>query len=240
MNEFLDTNSPWHRLLYYGLEFFGRYYSTYRGFVIENKDPDNQNRVKVVVPGINPNTAIGTWAYPKDSWGGKDYGVSLLPQIGDMVFVEFQYGDTEVPLWTHAGWGHHEKPEELIPTTNYGFKTPKGTLVVIEDADDGQVLVKYRGKEYWLVKKELIELESKGINLGKDANEQAVLGNKLEDKMNSILDKMDSLCELLSTHSHPSQGSPPTQATQFILLQQQFKGIATSLKEILSGVVKLK
>lgn len=238
-----EDESPWYKLIHYGLEFFGRYYSTYRGFVIDNNDPDNQNRIKVIVPGINPNTLKGTWAYPRNSWGGKDYGVTLLPQIGDMVMVEFQHGETEVPLWSHASWGTNEKPEELKPVTNYGFKTPKKNLVVIEDGeteDDGRVLVKFKtGKEYYLISKDLFELESKLIKLGKDGDEQAVLGNTLKNQLENILNKMEEITTTLSTHSHPTNGSPPTEAPKFIIMSGEIKTMVQQLIKILSNKVKL-
>ena len=238
-----EFDSPWFKLIHHGLEFFGRYYSNYRGFVLSNEDPQNQNRLFVVIPGINPNTKKGTWAYPKNSWGGKDYGVSMLPLKNDMVFIEFQHGDTEVPIWSHAGWALDEKPEELKPTTNYGFKTPKGNLVVIEDGEsdtDGRILVKSKtGKEYFLISKELFELEAKEIKLGKDGDEAAVLGDTLKDQLNTILDLVSDMATTLSTHSHPSNGTPPTEAPKFITMITQVQSMISKLTLLLSTKVKL-
>lgn len=241
-----ESESPWYKLIHFGLEFFGRYYSNYRGFVVDNNDPSHQNRIKVVIPGINPNTKIGRWAYPKNNWGGKDYGTSMLPQVNDMVIIEFANGDPETPFWSHAGYGLDEKPEELKPITNYGFKTPKKNLIVIEDGEtttDGKILVKFKtGKEYYLIGKELFELEAKLIKLGKNGDEWAVLGETLLKKLDSLITQLEQNQTLLQNHTHTTNAGPSGPAIQLPALEEiktEFKDIRVSLNEALSNKVKL-
>lgn len=238
-----ESESPWFKLIHYGLEFFGRYYSNYRGFVLDNNDPDNQNRLKVVIPSLNPNTKKGVWAYPKNSWGGKGYGVSMVPMLNDMVIIEFEHGDTECPMWSHASWGTDEKPDELKPLTNYGFKTPRKNLIVIEDGvsdSDGKILVKFKtGKEYYLISKDLFELESKEIRLGKNKDEAAVLGDTLKSQLNDILDLVSDMNTTLATHSHPSDGAPPAEAADFTGNILKVKDMITNLTKLLSKKVYL-
>lgn len=226
------SDSIWYRLIHYGLEFFGRYYSSYRGFVVDNDDPDGMNRVKVVLPTIHPYDNIGEWAYPINNWGGENYGTHCLPQKGDMVWISFEHGNPDFPLWQHAGYATNEKPEEFSSPDIYGFKTPKGNLVIIDDADEGKILIKYKsGKEYFLTQKDLIELESAGlIKLGKNGDEFALMGNTTKEKL-------DMLLNLIMTHTHPTttEGTPtgvPTNVTDFTQLK-------STLPDILSKKVKL-
>jgi hypothetical protein len=225
-------DSIWYRLIHYGLEFFGRYYSSYRGFVVDNEDPEGMNRVKVIMPTIHPYDKVGEWAYPINNWGGENYGSHCLPQKGDMVWLSFEHGNPEFPLWQHAGYATGEKPEEFNSSNVYGFKTPKGNLVIIDDADEGKILIKYKsGKEYFLTQTDLIELESAGlIKLGKNGDEFALMGNTTKNKL-------DVLINLILTHTHPviTEGAPtgpPVNASDFTQLK-------SSLSDILSEKVKL-
>lgn len=240
------SDSLWHKLTHYGLEFFGLFYSNYRGFVIDNKDPKNLNRVKVIIPAINPDDKEGTWAYPKNTWGGKDYGTNLLPLVNDMIWIEFEHGNTDCPVWSHAGYGRDEKPEEFSETTNYGFKTPKKNLIIIEDGEtetDGKILVRFKsGKEYFLIEKELFELEATEIKLGKNGDEQAVLGNTLFEKLTDLLNKLEINQNILLTHTHTTNAGPsgpPIQGPHFTNIKAGLTSIKNSLSVILSNKVKL-
>ena len=85
-----------------GLEGIGRFYSTYRGIVINNEDPLKLNRLQIEVPDI---TQTLVWAYPKGQPGPLQSGAKYLtPEINDVVFVEFQSGDPNYPLWSYCGW----------------------------------------------------------------------------------------------------------------------------------------
>lgn len=241
-----ETDSPWYKLMHYGLEFFGLYYSSYRGFVLDNDDPKKMNRIKVTIPAINPNDRVGIWAYPKNNWGGKDYGTNLLPLNKDMVFIEFDNGNSECPIWSHAGYALGEKPEEFNETTSYGIKTPNKTLIIVEDGKsqvDGKILVKFKsGEEYFLIEKNLFELEANRIKLGKNGDEQAVLGNTLMSKMEDILSKLEITHNILTTHTHTTNAGPsgpPIQSSQLINIKQGLTSIKNNLQTMLSNKVKL-
>lgn len=66
-----------------GLEGIGRFYSTYRGIVINNEDPLKLNRLQIEVPDI---TQTLVWAYPKGQPGPLQSGAKYLtPEINDVV-----------------------------------------------------------------------------------------------------------------------------------------------------------
>ena len=90
-----------------GLEFYQRYYSCYRGSVLDNNDPKKLGRIKVSVPQIYGGQNYDYWAYPK-AIGGKGWGVLALPKIGDPVYVEFEQGDVRRPLWSFSWWLENE------------------------------------------------------------------------------------------------------------------------------------
>jgi len=240
------TDSLWYKLAMHGLEFFGLYYSSYRGFVLDNNDPEGLGRIKVSVPSINPNDKLGSWAFPKNIWGGKDYGVQVLPLINDMVWVEYEHGNSLIPIWSHAGYALDERPSEFDKTTNYGFKTPKKNIIIIEDGitdADGKILVKFKtNKEYFLIEQDKFELESSLIKLGKNGDEWAVLGETLKSKLESIIEKIEINQNILSTHTHTTNAGPsgpPIQSSAIVNIKAGLTSIKNSLSQILSGKVKI-
>ncbi|MFY9720117.1 MAG: phage baseplate assembly protein V [Candidatus Cybelea sp.] len=82
-----------------------RYYGIYRATVVENVDPMFLGRLLVIVPdvgGITPST----WAMPCVPIAGKQMGVFVVPQLGAGVWVQFEGGDPDYPVWTGGWWGN--------------------------------------------------------------------------------------------------------------------------------------
>lgn len=119
-----------------GLEILGRYYSTYRAFVVDNEDPKNLGRLKVRIPSLTKNSTVEAWIYPKGAYAGTGYGFHFIPSIGDLVYLEFEYGDLKRPLWIHGYHGRDEIPEELNKPNQYWIKTPKGYLILMDEANE--------------------------------------------------------------------------------------------------------
>jgi hypothetical protein len=76
-----------------------RYFGKYRGMVINNIDPIQMGRLMVQVPDISGLIPL-TWAMPCFPVTGKQMGVYVLPQIGAGVWIEFEQGDPDYPIWT--------------------------------------------------------------------------------------------------------------------------------------------
>lgn len=81
-----------------------RFYGKYRGIVVNNVDPMQIGRLQVSVPDVN--TAIpGTWAMPCMPITGVQSGAYLVPQIGAGVWVEFEQGNPDYPIWVGGFYG---------------------------------------------------------------------------------------------------------------------------------------
>ena len=46
-----------------------------------------------------------TWAMPCVPIAGKQEGVYMVPQIGAGVWIEFEQGDPDYPIWVGGFWG---------------------------------------------------------------------------------------------------------------------------------------
>lgn len=165
----MTLKEVFNNILYYGLESIGKYYSSYRGYVVDNEDPDGVGKLQVKIPSITNNRIHPSWAYPKTQWGGNDYGMQLLPAKGELVWVEFEHGDTRFPIWNFAHRTEGDKPEEFTSSKIYGFKSPKGQTIIIDDVNENIII--NHGNNAGLVK--VIELTE--------------MLNKNEAKMNELL-----------------------------------------------------
>ncbi len=81
-----------------------KYYGKYRGTVINNVDPLQIGRIQVMVPDVS-NLVPTSWAMPCVPLAGKQEGTFFVPQIGAGVWVEFEQGDPDYPIWVGGFWG---------------------------------------------------------------------------------------------------------------------------------------
>jgi len=187
-----------------GLEKFGIYYSKYRGIVTSIEDPDNLHRIQVQVPQIYGTSTLDYWVWPIGVYSGKDWGVQLLPRVGDMVWVEFEFGNPRRPLWSH---GYRGKGDFIGPYfTNkevIGIKTKAGHEIIIDDSNSLLRIVSAGGM--------VIDL-SDVIHLGNadgEGHEPAVLGNTEQEKWEEIIDIL--MAAEINTQLGPQGFLPDTQ-----------------------------
>ncbi|MCZ4312671.1 phage baseplate assembly protein V [Comamonadaceae bacterium G21597-S1] len=81
-----------------------RYLGKYRGMVLNNIDPMQQGRLQVQVPDV-AGLAPASWAMPCVPVAGLQNGMFALPMIGSGVWVEFEQGNADFPIWTGCFWG---------------------------------------------------------------------------------------------------------------------------------------
>lgn len=83
------------------------FYGKYRGTVVQNIDPESRGRLMCTVPdvlGLVPTTWAECCA-PLAGPTGPPMGVYLVPPIGAGVWVEFEQGDPNKPIWTGCRFG---------------------------------------------------------------------------------------------------------------------------------------
>ena len=81
-------------------KFFGKY----RGTVVNNVDPMQIGRIQVMVPDVS-NVMLSSWAMPCVPVAGMNMGMFTVPVIGAGVWVEFEQGDPDYPIWAGCYWG---------------------------------------------------------------------------------------------------------------------------------------
>jgi uncharacterized protein involved in type VI secretion and phage assembly len=81
-------------------QFFGKY----RGTVFNNVDPMQMGRIQAIVPDVT-NAIPTSWALPCLPMTGIQAGVFTVPAIGAAVWMEFEQGNSDYPIWTGGFWG---------------------------------------------------------------------------------------------------------------------------------------
>jgi uncharacterized protein involved in type VI secretion and phage assembly len=83
-----------------------KFYGKHRGVVLNNRDPMQKGRLLVEVPDVLGPTA-SAWAeacVPLAGPTGLPMGVYLAPPIGTQVWIEFERGDPDYPIWVGCLW----------------------------------------------------------------------------------------------------------------------------------------
>ena len=79
------------------------YLGKYRGIVSDNKDPFFIGRVRAKVKDLG-DEEFG-WAMACTPFAGKGAGFFAIPDVGVGVWIEFEHGDPEYPIWSGCWWG---------------------------------------------------------------------------------------------------------------------------------------
>jgi uncharacterized protein involved in type VI secretion and phage assembly len=135
----------------------GNYFGKYRATVVENDDPDKRGRLKLRIPGALGTDVVSGWALPCVPYGGvADQGFFFIPEIDAAVWVEFEEGKLDYPIWVGTFWakpgGNSEVPKPNAvdgteesdvqsPPTRKIIKTLKGHTIQLEDADDNDMIM---------------------------------------------------------------------------------------------------
>ncbi len=105
------------------------YYGKYRGQVANNVDPMQLGRVQVSVPAVLGDGRL-SWAMPCVPFAGSQVGFFAIPPVGANVWVEFEGGDPDYPIWGGCFWGTGEVPASPAVAQVKMIKTDSITLTL--------------------------------------------------------------------------------------------------------------
>ncbi|MEA3064219.1 MAG: hypothetical protein QOJ27_654 [Sphingomonadales bacterium] len=91
------------------------HFGKFRGEVLNVLDPFGLGRIQVSVPGLLDNSTMA-WAMPCLPGAGPSVGFFTIPPVGAKVWVEFERGDLDYPIWSGGFWGSGETPAPMGPT----------------------------------------------------------------------------------------------------------------------------
>ena len=107
-----------------------RFYGKYRGKVADNIDPLFLGRILPIVPAVSELPL--TWATPCVPYAGPEVGFCAIPPIDANVWIEFEGGDPDYPIWTGCFWEEGQTPLGQLDPETFIFKTTSTTMVIRE------------------------------------------------------------------------------------------------------------
>lgn len=116
----------------------GQYFGKYRGTVINNVDPEMRGRLLVSVTDVL-SLVPSTWAEPCLALAGPTgppMGVYMVPPIGAGVWVEFEQGNSDYPIWSGCRWG---APSDVPPLAHAGL--PISPNIVMQTAGQNSLVI---------------------------------------------------------------------------------------------------
>jgi hypothetical protein len=166
-----------------------RFFGKYRGVVVDNEDPARLGRLRLSVPSVFGPDVVTGWASPCVPYGGAaGQGLFLVPERQAGVWVEFEEGDLEFPVWVGTYWskpgGDSQVPRpndadgaeadepQAVPTCKT-IKTGKKHTLQFEDADGAERILLREG-----VKGHIVTLDADGITVADATGNKAVLGGE--------------------------------------------------------------
>lgn len=112
-----------------------RCFGKYRGTCLSTDDPAVWGRIQVRVADVRGAEVVG-WAMPCVPLAGSQVGMLALPTVGAAVWVEFERGDPDRPIWVGGFWRDGEMPDPLadIAPGGVAIRTASGATVSATDA----------------------------------------------------------------------------------------------------------
>ncbi|SFE85979.1 phage baseplate assembly protein V [Nitrosomonas sp. Nm166] len=121
-------------------QFFGKY----AGIVDQNIDPYGKGRLLVKVPNVFGDNTV--WATPCVPYAGPNVGFFAMPPKGADIWVEFEAGDPNHPIWSGCYWKNdNSAPVSVSPLADKKkvIKTDNCTLTLDDTLGNGGVIIEY-------------------------------------------------------------------------------------------------
>jgi uncharacterized protein involved in type VI secretion and phage assembly len=139
------------------------FYGKFRGTVTDIQDPNGIGRIKANVPDVTGSLDTG-WALPSFPATGSSMGVLALPAIGTGVWIEFEHGDSEHPVWSGCWYDKaSDVPQSALtsPDQKIIIQTTGGHSILIDDtAGSGGITLQTSGGQKIVLSSQGIEIDN--------------------------------------------------------------------------------
>jgi hypothetical protein len=162
-----------------------QYFGKYRGKVVDNQDPAKRGSIQVRVPAVLGEVSV--WALPCVPYAGPKVGFYAIPPVDAAVWVEFEGGRLDYPIWSGCFWAEGEIESADADPKVFFFRTPAGFIRMKEA--DGTIEIETDGGTSIVMSATEIKVDGKTIKntAGGSATELGAAGF---DAMNGALKVM--------------------------------------------------
>jgi uncharacterized protein involved in type VI secretion and phage assembly len=116
------------------------FYGKYRGVVTDNGDPDNLGRIRARVPDVLGENESG-WAMPSVPYAGNQVGLFLIPEANTSVWIEFEHGDPDYPIWSGCFWATGEMPVTPASADKKVLRTAAGKITFDDTSGSNSITI---------------------------------------------------------------------------------------------------
>ena len=140
------------------------YLGKFRGVVTDTRDPLQLGRLRARVPDVFGDRESG-WALPAAPYAGKGVGFFMIPPVEASIWMEFEHGDPDYPIWTGCFWGNGEVPASPANAEIKMIKTEAARITLNDTSGANSILIETTSGMK-------VEINTTGIeiNNGKGAN----------------------------------------------------------------------
>ena len=162
-----------------------RYFGKYRGKVVSTEDSTKKGMLQVQVPSVLGDKNV--WAMPCVPYAGDQVGFFALPPVGAAVWVEFEAGQIDHPIWSGCFWQDNEI-DGADAVEGIAFWKTKGVKIHI-DNDNGTLEIETSGGAKITMKSDGIKIEAPEVELSGNGGSAKVSASGF-DAMNGALTAM--------------------------------------------------
>jgi hypothetical protein len=130
------------------------YYGKYRGIVTDVDDPQNLCRIRARVDNVLDGQQTG-WAVPASPFAGDGHGMVMLPAVGSGVWIEFEAGNLDFPIWSGGWWASGQRPDPQGAKLRV-IVSETGNQVILDDDSDEVRIVHNGGPEIKISGSEIV------------------------------------------------------------------------------------
>jgi len=163
------------------------YHGKYRGIVSDNQDPLQRGRIRAYVPDVFGSQESG-WAWPCLPFAGDKMGFFAVPPVQASIWMEFEGGDPDYPIWTGCRW----EDAKDMPALPSSYKNAPGSVVLIctlgghsilldDDKNSGGITLTTSGGQKIVINSQGIEIDNgNGAKIELKNNQVSINGGALE------------------------------------------------------------
>ena len=158
-----------------------QYFGKYRGIVKAIDDPEKRGRIQAAVEDVFGKGETSGWALPALPYAGKESGLFLIPPLDTNVWIEFENGDPEYPVWTGCFWPDNEVPAANGSPDIKVWKTAQCMIRLDDTSGSSSITIEVSGGMKIVINNDGIELNNgKNAVIKLNNNTVSINGDALE------------------------------------------------------------
>lgn len=157
-----------------------QYFGKYRAKVQNVKDPEKRGRIRVLCPKVL-GEAVSNWCEPCVPVAYNFGGDFAIPKVGETVWVEFEAGDVNKPVYTGGWWCTNGAPSNPYDVSTRYIEW-NGCTIKMRGSD----LTLSTGDSTVTLTKDKVIVHSNSIDLDSNSSSVTVGGKSLVDLIKEI------------------------------------------------------